>query len=60
MFQAMSQRGAEMLKEDMEALGQVKLKEVETAQQQVIAAVRLLESEGVINLGEASSDQYVS
>jgi flagellar motor switch protein FliG len=56
----MSQRGAEMLKEDMEALGQVKLKEVETAQQQVIAAVRLLESEGVINLGDATSDQYVS
>lgn len=60
MFGAMSQRGAEMLKEDMEALGQVKLKEVETAQQQVIAAVRLLESEGVVNLGEASSNQYVS
>ncbi|HEX6545180.1 MAG TPA: FliG C-terminal domain-containing protein, partial [Bryobacteraceae bacterium] len=60
LFQAMSQRGSEMLKEDMEALGQVKLKEVETAQQQVIAAVRLLESEGVINLGDASSDQYVS
>ncbi|HXE15430.1 MAG TPA: flagellar motor switch protein FliG [Bryobacteraceae bacterium] len=60
LFQAMSQRGSEMLKEDMEALGQVKLKEVETAQQQVIAAVRLLESEGVINLGDATSDQYVS
>jgi flagellar motor switch protein FliG len=60
LFSAMSQRGAEMLKEDMEALGQVKVKEVETAQQQVIAAVRLLESEGVVNLGETSSDQYVS
>jgi flagellar motor switch protein FliG len=60
LFSAMSQRGAEMLKEDMEALGQVKLKEVDIAQQQVIAAVRLLESEGVVNLGEASSDQYVS
>jgi flagellar motor switch protein FliG len=60
LFQAMSQRGAEMLKEDMEALGQVRMKEVETAQQQVIAAVRLLESEGVINLGDASTDQYVS
>lgn len=59
-FQAMSQRGAEMLKEDMDALGQVKVKEVESAQQQVIAAVRLLESEGVINLGDAATDQYVS
>lgn len=55
----MSQRGAEMLKEDMDALGPVKLKEVELAQQQIIAAVRLLESEGVINLGDAANDQYV-
>jgi flagellar motor switch protein FliG len=60
LFSAMSQRGAEMLKEDMEALGQVKLKEVELAQQQVIAAVRALESEGVINLGDSVNDQYVS
>jgi flagellar motor switch protein FliG len=60
LFAAMSQRGAEMLKEDMEALGQIKLKEVETAQQQVIAAVRALESEGVINLGDSGTDQYVS
>jgi flagellar motor switch protein FliG len=56
----MSQRGAEMMREDMEALGPVKLKEVEMSQQQVIAAVRLLESEGVISLGDAASDQYVS
>jgi flagellar motor switch protein FliG len=44
----------------MEALGQVKLKEVESAQQQVIATVRLLESEGVISLGDSAADQYVS
>ena len=58
-LEVMSQRGAEMLKEDMDAMGPVKLKEVEMAQQQIIAAVRLLESEGVINLGDAASDQYV-
>jgi flagellar motor switch protein FliG len=43
----MSQRGAEMLREDMDALGPVKIKEVEAAQQQIIAVVRQLESEGV-------------
>jgi flagellar motor switch protein FliG len=59
-LQVMSQRGAEMLREDMDALGPVKMKEVEMAQQQVIAAVRLLESEGVINLSDSGSDQYVS
>jgi flagellar motor switch protein FliG len=59
-LQVMSQRGAEMLLEDMEALGPVKMREVEAAQQQIVAAVRLLESEGVINLKEAGTEQYVS
>ena len=56
----MSQRGAEMLKEDMEALGSIKMKEVQMAQQQIIAAVRLLESEGVISLGDSGNEQYVN
>jgi flagellar motor switch protein FliG len=59
-LKAMSQRGAEMLREDMDALGPVKIKEVEAAQQQIIGTVRLLESEGVINLTDSSGDQYVS
>ena len=59
-LQVMSQRGAEMLLEDMEALGAVKMREVEAAQQQIVAAVRLLESEGVINLKESGGEQYVS
>lgn len=56
---AMSQRGAEMLKEDMEALGPTKIKDVEAAQQQVIATVRQLEAEGVVNLKGGGGDQYV-
>jgi flagellar motor switch protein FliG len=55
----MSQRGAEMLNEDMDALGPVKIKEVEAAQQQIIAIVRQLESEGVISLKGAVGEQYV-
>ncbi|MGA2269359.1 MAG: flagellar motor switch protein FliG [Bryobacteraceae bacterium] len=55
----MSQRGAEMLREDMEALGPVKIKEVEAAQQQIIAVVRQLESEGVLSLKGAVGEQYV-
>jgi len=58
-LQAMSQRGSEMLKEDMEALGPVKLKEVEASQQQIIAVVRQLESEGVISLKGTVGEQYV-
>ena len=55
----MSQRGGEMLKEDMEALGPVKIKEVEGAQQQIIGIVRDLESQGVLSLKGAVGEQYV-
>lgn len=60
MLQAMSQRGAEMMREDMEALGAVKIKDVEAAQQQIIAVVRQMEAEGIINLGAGGGEQYVS
>lgn len=57
----MSQRGAEMLREDMEAMGPIKIKEVESAQQQIIAVVRQLENEGVISMhGGAGGEQYVN
>ena len=55
----MSQRGSEMLKEDMEALGPVKIKEVEASQQQIIAVVRQLEAEGTISLKGTVGEQYV-
>jgi flagellar motor switch protein FliG len=55
----MSQRGADMLREDMEALGPVKIKEVEASQQQIIGLVRQLESEGVLSLKGAVGEQYV-
>lgn len=58
-FSTMSQRGAEMLKEDIEVLGPVKIRDVEAAQQQIIAVVRQLDSEGVLSLSGASDDQYV-
>ncbi len=60
MLQAMSQRGAEMMREDMDALGAVKIKEVESAQQQIIAVVRQMEAEGTVNLGAGGGEQYVS
>ncbi len=56
---SMSQRGAEMLREDMDALGPIKIKEVDAAQQQIIAVVRQLESEGVVSLKGTVGEQYV-
>ena len=41
-FDNMSERGADMLQEDMEALGPVKIRDVEGAQQQIIGIVRAL------------------
>ena len=59
MLEGMSQRGAEMMREDMDALGPIKIKEVEAALQQIIAVVRQLESDGAISLKGAAGEQYV-
>ena len=58
-FGSMSSRGAEMLKEDIEALGPVKIRDVESAQQQIISIVRQLEGEGVLSIKGAVGEQYV-
>ncbi|MEW6246995.1 MAG: flagellar motor switch protein FliG [Nitrospirota bacterium] len=47
-FRNMSSRAAEMLKEDMEARGPVKLSDVEKAQQNILKICRKLEEEGRI------------
>jgi len=54
----MSQRGAEMLQEDIEALGPIRIKEVEAAQQQIIAVARKLQAEGAFSM-KAGGEQYV-
>jgi flagellar motor switch protein FliG len=58
-LQCMSQRGAEMLREDMEAAGPVRIRDVEGAQQQILEAVRQLESEGVLSLKGGGGSEYV-
>ena len=58
-LESMSQRGAQMLREDMDVLGAVKIKDVESAQQQIIAIVRQLETEGVVSLKGTAGEQYV-
>lgn len=58
-FSTMSKRGSEMMREDMEALGPVKIREVEAAQQQIIEIARGLEKEGVLSLSGGEADDYV-
>jgi flagellar motor switch protein FliG len=50
-FRNMSKRAAEILKDDMEARGPVKVSEVEVAQKEIIAAAVKLADEGTIALG---------
>ena len=59
-FRNMSGRAVEMMKEDMDVLGPVKLKDVETAQQQIVSIVRTLDESGVISIKGAGSDEYVN
>ena len=49
----MSSRAAQMLREDMEARGPVKLSEAEKAQQNILKICRKLEEEGRVVIGGA-------
>jgi flagellar motor switch protein FliG len=55
----MSSRASESLMEDMDALGPVRIREVEEFQQAIIATARQLETEGQLSLKPSSGDQYV-
>jgi flagellar motor switch protein FliG len=50
LFKAMSSRAAEMMRDDMEAMGPVRGKDVSAAQQELLALAQKLDSEGKIQL----------
>jgi flagellar motor switch protein FliG len=60
-FLNMSERAADLLKEELQYMGMVKLKEVETAQGKIIDIVKTLEEQGEIslNIRGGSEDVYV-
>lgn len=59
-FRNMSSRAVEMMKEEMEFMGPIKIKEVEKSQHEVVEIVRQLEEEGVISIGGGGGEDYVS
>jgi len=59
-FRNMSSRAVEMLKEDMDVLGPVKVRDVEASQQQIVAVIRKLDEDGIINLKGGGGDEYVT
>ncbi|MDR1467798.1 MAG: flagellar motor switch protein FliG [Spirochaetaceae bacterium] len=58
-YRNMSKRAAQMLKEDMEFMGPVRLKDVEEAQQKIVAIIRHLEDIGEIVVARAGEDELV-
>ena len=58
-FRNMSKRAVEMLREDMEVLGPVKIRDVEIAQQEIIMIIRKLDEDGVLSLKGNASEEYV-
>ncbi|HUB83153.1 MAG TPA: flagellar motor switch protein FliG [Bryobacteraceae bacterium] len=57
--QCMSQRAADMMVEDMDALGPVRIRDVQAAQAQVVAVVRQLQQQGAIASSRGGGDEYV-
>lgn len=59
-FKNMSQRAAEMMRDDLESKGPVKLSEVEAAQKEILTIARKMAEAGTIALGGGGGgDQYV-
>jgi flagellar motor switch protein FliG len=58
-FKNMSQRAAEMVRDDLESKGPVKLSEVEGAQREILRTIRRLAEEGQIVMGGAGAEGLV-
>lgn len=58
-FANMSKRMAEMLREDMEFMGPVRLRDVEEAQQKIVNVIRKLEEAGEIIISRGGGDEII-
>jgi flagellar motor switch protein FliG len=58
-FKNMSQRAGDMLREDLESRGPVKLSDVEAAQKEIITIARRLADEGQITLGAGTGEAMI-
>ena len=59
-FRNMSERAATNIKEELEFMGPVRVKQVEEAQQKVVAVIRRLEEAGTIVIIRGGEDQLVA
>jgi flagellar motor switch protein FliG len=58
-FQNMSKRAGDLIREEMDVLGAIRLREVEKAQQEIVSIARKLEEEGLLTTGAAAGEPYV-
>jgi flagellar motor switch protein FliG len=58
-FGNMSSRAADMMREDLEAKGPVRVKDVEDAQKEILSVAKRLADAGEISLGGKGEDEYV-
>lgn len=58
-YKNMSTRAAEMLKEEIEFMGPVKLRDVEEAQQKIVGVIRRLEDKGQIQVARGKGDEMI-
>ena len=58
-FKNMSERAAQMMKDDLEARGPVRLSEVEAAQKEILVTARRMGEEGRLQMGNKGGDEYV-
>jgi flagellar motor switch protein FliG len=59
-YRTMSSRAVDMMKEDSDAMGPVRSKEVAKAQSEIVAFARKLEAEGKLVLKSEGEDEYVA
>lgn len=58
-YKNMSKRAAEMLRDDLETKGPVKIKDVDVAQKEILATVRRLAEAGEISMRAKGADEYI-
>ncbi|HOJ49243.1 MAG TPA: flagellar motor switch protein FliG [Spirochaetota bacterium] len=58
-FRNMSKRAAQTLKEDMEYMGPLRMKEVEEAQQKIVGIIRKLEETGEVVVARSGEDEII-
>ncbi len=58
-YKNMSKRASEMLKEDMDYMGPVRLRDIEETQQKIVAVIRRLEDTGEIVIARGGEDEVI-